>query len=576
MRTHELQTILESVKLNRSGSKQLLRKRILSLLTGPASKTKAVKQKILSVYKSRSRTQHTQQSSHYSQRGPQFQVPSGTEQFYRYYQQYSGPPPLPLPQVEMIRETKFEDLAFFKTRSTLLSPMYCRNNINSVNFSGIYYLTDLQRHDIIKSWIIAKQEYKIQIILRFMQLKQKENVSVRLPCNISVSVNNRECKLPTLNIPTKAGITPWRCNVPIDVTQQTDLKYPSQNTLQICWSDEPHEYMAVVYIAEKLTACELLEDLKKKPLQSSNKTINTIKECMQSETDGMHIDSLIWSIRDPLSKTKLELPARGKDCIHFQCFDAKQYLQMNELKQTWLCPICNKKAKYENLEIDEFFLNILQNPSLSDDCESIILYEDGSWTVKKPNYCKTSELESNDDKTTKRIDVITLSDSDNDDDIPSAKCSKSSPPKLEELKIKHEHINATIPEDLTQNNTNNSFVLVKQTNSDNLSENEMQIDECISKENNCVLDLSLKNDLPPTPSSDNQSVVSLNVLSDDSDKNPPSQLPYNYFDNYNFPGSISITPHYTEDSKASVNKKKKKKKQKNTSRPSVICTITLD
>lgn len=589
MRTHELQTILEAVKHNKSGSKQSLRKRIINLLVGSTSKTKALRQKIVSVYKSRTQnTNHTQLLPSYRQSGPQFQAQNNIQRYLRNfssnnfafsnettqpYNELSLPAPQMTPTTEF---EEFEDLPFFKTQQTLLSPMYCQNNIDAANFSGLYFLTDSERHAIVKSWIITKQEYKIQIILRFVQIGLKENIIERLPYNISVSVNDRQCKLPILNIPTKAGITPWRCNVPIDITQQTDLRNPSQNTLKICWSGEPHEYMAAVYVAEKLTWNELLINLKSRPLYASNETKKMIKKSMEHDMDmeDVGVDSMISTIRDPLSKTKMELPARGKDCLHWQCFDAIQFLQMNEQKQTWLCPLCKKKIKFENLEIDEFFLSILKSPNLSKDCEYVMLYENGSWSEKKPpNYSNASEVKSNDNQSNNQIDVITLSDSDSDDDTSPAELSNCSPPKLEESVIKSERIDIAETEDVTQIDKNNSSEHAMQANGDNFSEDLTQMNVHTSNDNDFVLDLSLKNGSPPTPSSDDQSVITLN---DDSDEILPSKEPSKLFDRFNFPESISIIPNNNKDCKSSVSGKKKKSKQKHKSRPAVICTITLD
>lgn len=45
---------------------------------------------------------------------------------------------------------------------------------------------------------------------------------------------------------------------------------------------------------------------------------------------------------------------RASTCKHLQCFDASLYLQMNERKPTWNCPVCDKPALYESLVIDGY------------------------------------------------------------------------------------------------------------------------------------------------------------------------------------------------------------------------------
>lgn len=45
---------------------------------------------------------------------------------------------------------------------------------------------------------------------------------------------------------------------------------------------------------------------------------------------------------------------RASTCLHLQCFDASLFLQMNERKPTWNCPVCDKAALYETLVIDGY------------------------------------------------------------------------------------------------------------------------------------------------------------------------------------------------------------------------------
>lgn len=67
-----------------------------------------------------------------------------------------------------------------------------------------------------------------------------------------------------------------------------------------------------------------------------------------------------------LGKMRLTIPCRALTCSHLQCFDATLYIQMNEKKPTWVCPVCDKKAPYEHLIIDgyvnlKFFLVLHSN-----------------------------------------------------------------------------------------------------------------------------------------------------------------------------------------------------------------------
>lgn len=62
------------------------------------------------------------------------------------------------------------------------------------------------------------------------------------------------------------------------------------------------------------------------------------------------------SLTCPLGKMRMSTPCRASTCNHLQCFDAMTYLQMNERKPTWMCPVCDKSAIYDNLTIDGLVL----------------------------------------------------------------------------------------------------------------------------------------------------------------------------------------------------------------------------
>ena len=61
----------------------------------------------------------------------------------------------------------------------------------------------------------------------------------------------------------------------------------------------------------------------------------------------------------PFSSIRIQIPARGIFCTHFQCFDLKSYLTLisESVNPRWNCPIC-KMVCYE-VEIDSILKEIL-------------------------------------------------------------------------------------------------------------------------------------------------------------------------------------------------------------------------
>lgn len=75
-------------------------------------------------------------------------------------------------------------------------------------------------------------------------------------------------------------------------------------------------------------------------------------------------------------------------CNHLQCFDAAIFIELNEKKQIFKCPICHNNASYENLVIDEYFQEVLASCNLGADDQEIELQKDGSWN----KICNKSEF----------------------------------------------------------------------------------------------------------------------------------------------------------------------------------------
>lgn len=105
----------------------------------------------------------------------------------------------------------------------------------------------------------------------------------------------------------------------------------------------------------------------------------------------------------------MSTPCRASTCSHLQCFDASLYLQMNERKPTWNCPVCDKPAIYEHLVIDGYFQDVLASSDLLTDTNEIQLHKDGSWST----HIMKNESENLDNLSTTKLSQ----NLDNSDDV---------------------------------------------------------------------------------------------------------------------------------------------------------------
>ena len=170
----------------------------------------------------------------------------------------------------------------------------------------------------------------------------------------------------------------------------------------------------------KLTSDDLLDRLKKKGQRETAYTRQLIVDKLNNDDDDVASTSLKVTVSCPLGKMRMRVPCRPQTCAHLQCFDAGTFLQMNERKPTWNCPVCDSKALYTDLLIDGYFQEVLESKDLPQEENEIILESDGTWKpVPKEEKEKEEKAakekasgnggENNKDE---EIDCIDLSDDD--------------------------------------------------------------------------------------------------------------------------------------------------------------------
>uniref|UniRef100_A0AAZ3SAM9 Protein inhibitor of activated STAT, 1b n=1 Tax=Oncorhynchus tshawytscha TaxID=74940 RepID=A0AAZ3SAM9_ONCTS len=277
------------------------------------------------------------------------------------------------------------------------------------------------------------------------------------PSNLCVKVNSKPCNLPGYLPPTKNGVEPKRPSRPINITSLVRLSTTVPNTIVVSWTSEiGRSFSMAVYLVRQQTSTTLLQRLRAKGIRNPDHSRALIKEKLTADPDSeIATTSLRVSLLCPLGKMRLMIPCRALTCSHLQCFDATLYIQMNEKKPTWVCPVCDQKAPYQHLIIDGLFMEILNS---CEDCDEIQFKEDGNWYPMRSkkevtevsasfngedDSCRTVESEhhrnSSSHSSTNKVVVIDLTlDSSSDDDLddepplkracPSSSLSPASPP----------------------------------------------------------------------------------------------------------------------------------------------------
>uniref|UniRef100_A0A8C2AA85 Zinc finger, MIZ-type containing 1b n=1 Tax=Cyprinus carpio TaxID=7962 RepID=A0A8C2AA85_CYPCA len=144
---------------------------------------------------------------------------------------------------------------------------------------------------------------------------------------------------------------------------------PGRNTIQITVTACCCSHLFVLQLVHRPSVRSVLQGLLRKRLLTAEHCIAKVKRSFSSMAvsvgdDGVEQTAIRISLKCPITFRRIQLPARGHDCKHVQCFDLESYLELNCERGTWRCPVCNKAALLEGLEVDQYMwgvLNALQN-----------------------------------------------------------------------------------------------------------------------------------------------------------------------------------------------------------------------
>ncbi|XP_069481222.1 E3 SUMO-protein ligase PIAS1 isoform X2 [Ambystoma mexicanum] len=277
-------------------------------------------------------------------------------------------------------DVKLQKLPFYDLLDELIKPTSLDNGQRFQETCFAFALTPQQVQQISSSMDISgtKCDFTVQVQLRFCLSETSCPQEDHFPPNLCVKVNGKPCNLPGYLPPTKNGVEPKRPSRPINITSLVRLSTTVPNTIVVSWTAEiGRSFSMAVYLVKQLSSAVLLQRLKAKGIRNPDHSRALIKEKLTADPDSeIATTSLRVSLLCPLGKMRLTIPCRALTCSHLQCFDATLYIQMNEKKPTWVCPVCDKKGPYEHLIIDGLFMEILKFCS---DCDEIQFKEDGSW-----------------------------------------------------------------------------------------------------------------------------------------------------------------------------------------------------
>lgn len=182
-------------------------------------------------------------------------------------------------------------------------------------------------------------------------------------------------------------------DLPIDVTSYIKEGQNNLSTAVIGFQKDSTtryaigvEFILVVdeqMLKNQMTILPLLEARKR--ILDQSKNLDPDIEVVQSQK--------VLDLTDPFTASMFDIPVRGNNCHHNQCFDRDTFLQTRTAKipgepcgpDEFRCPICGQDARPQSLMIDSFFLNVRTELKERDrlDAKAIIIHDSGEWEIKE-------------------------------------------------------------------------------------------------------------------------------------------------------------------------------------------------
>ena len=178
---------------------------------------------------------------------------------------------------------------------------------------------------------------------------------------------------------------------PTDITDKIMPRANTTNTLSFLWLQSPtngsfknlpKSYTLSVQLVHCVSLPTLFEIVvKREPYSTKTDPDSDI----EVEDLGLMATRHRVSLLCPITQSLIVVPTKSAFCSHMTCFDLKAFLQMNERRLQWTCPLCKKSAAFESLRVDQRLQAVLANvppncstveidssTKLSNDCQYIL------------------------------------------------------------------------------------------------------------------------------------------------------------------------------------------------------------
>jgi len=173
------------------------------------------------------------------------------------------------------------------------------------------------------------------------------------------------------------------------------------------------QYALHIFLVQHLTIEDLCEQIKNKSAKFYREDlVKLLAKAIATDRDlGLEVSDQKLKLKCPIDQRRLKIPIRAITCQHLQCFDLTNYIALNEKAAKWICPVCNKIALFDDLQIDSYtesIINSIENENITE----ITIDSNLNWTP----VTHASLIIEQQKQITSNIEDIILDDDDNEED----------------------------------------------------------------------------------------------------------------------------------------------------------------
>lgn len=263
----------------------------------------------------------------------------------------------------------FKPSPFYSQRRMVKgSPFYAKPCLSKDTRASVQINFTLSKEE--RDLLLSKPSMKLYLFCGICA-NDSSDVDVEFPTQVELNCNGNIIRSSYKGLKHMKGTAS-----PANLTPYVKKDKPNTTTMIYVGTVEP--FLLYLYIVESYSSEQVFEIAAKNPHMHRDSTIADIKkEYEESDNDDIVMATSTISLKCPLSISRMKNPAKGVFCQHLQCFDLQSFIYSQETIPDWRCPICQNKIKLQDLAINDFLLDALNNTH--EDVESISLKKDGTW-----------------------------------------------------------------------------------------------------------------------------------------------------------------------------------------------------